>query len=111
MEDAQEEVKDVKRSNKKAIVKTVQPSESGVYEEAMLAVDEIVMKVGMSWVCKTCNKTAKRSSEIRRHAEIHIEGLSFPCQPCGKSFRSRMFLNDHRKKCLIFKVKNKFSSS
>ena len=99
MEDALKEVKDAKRLNKKAIVKTVQPSETGVYEEARLAVDEIVMKVGMSWVCKTCNKIAKRSSEIRRHAEIHIEGLSFPCQPCGKSFRSRMLLNNHKKKC------------
>ena len=96
MEDSQDDIKDAKIRNKKAIVKTVQRSESAVYEEARKAVDKIVMKVGTYWACKTCGKTAQRSSEIRRHAEKHIDGLSFPCNDCGKFFRSRKKLNTHK---------------
>ena len=67
-----------------------------VYEEAKQAVDQLVMKVGDSWLCKTCNKTAKLNTQIRKHAEIHIEGLSFPCQICGDTFRSRVLLKHHK---------------
>ena len=82
------------------IVKVMQTSESTVYQEAKKAVDDLVMKIGKdSWVCKACNKTAKQSGDIRRHAEIHIEGLSFPCQACGDSFRSRQALHCHGKRC------------
>ena len=77
-----------------------QPSEMGNYEEAKKAVDKIVMKGGSSWICKTCDKTSKRSSEIRRHAETHIKGLSFPCNDCDTTFGNRVALAHHRKTCL-----------
>ena len=69
---------------------------TNVYEEAKKAVDQLVMKVGETWVCKTCNKSTQYSTAIRKHAEIHIEGLSFPCQLCGDTFRSRYNLANHR---------------
>ena len=69
---------------------------SNVYEEAKKAVDQLVMKEGNSWVCKTCGKSAKYNTQIRKHAEIHIEGLSFPCQICGDTFRSRTLLKHHK---------------
>ena len=72
-------------------------SKSSIYEEAKRAVDDIVIKVDDFWMCKTCNKTAKTTSQIRKHAEIHIEGLSFPCHSCGDSFRSRIQLGDHKR--------------
>ena len=71
-------------------------SNSSTYEEAKRAVDEIVMKIEDGWMCKACNKTVKQSSQIRKHAETHIEGLSFPCQLCGDSFRSRIQLSNHK---------------
>ena len=66
------------------------------YEEAKRAVDEIVYKEGDLWFCKSCNKSAKTSGQIRLHAELHIEGLSFPCLLCGYSFRSRQKLAHHK---------------
>ena len=69
---------------------------TNVYEEAKRAVDQLIMKVGDSWVCKTCDKIAKTKQDISRHAEIHIEGLSFPCQICGDTFRSRNLLKMHK---------------
>ena len=34
-------------------------------------------------------------SNLKKHIETHFEGLSFPCQLCGKIFRSRNALQIH----------------
>ena len=88
---------DMKHENNKVdrAVSVVAQQGSNVYEEARRAADQLVMKVGDSWVCKTCDKSAKTGGDIRKHAEIHIEGLSFPCQMCGDTFRSRKLLANH----------------
>ena len=39
---------------------------------------------------------AKTNCQMRKHAEIHIEGLSFPCSFCDKIFRSRVALCNHK---------------
>ena len=66
--------------------------------EAKEAVDQLVIRNEDNYECKSCGKTARKSSDIRRHVEIHIEGLSFDCQICGNSFRSRGLLNNHKNK-------------
>ena len=43
-------------------VSVVAQQGSNVYDEAKRAVDQIVMRVGDSWVCKTCNKSTKSNS-------------------------------------------------
>jgi len=67
--------------------------------EAKAAVDDLVEKTEDGYMCKACGKlsTSRVSSDIRRHAEIHIEGLSFDCQSCEKTFRSRVILMHHMK--------------
>ena len=64
--------------------------------EAFKAVDEIVTKKGDLWQCLTCGKTTKTSGQVRLHAEIHIDGLSFPCTLCNNTFRSRQHLARHK---------------
>ena len=66
------------------------------YTEAKQAVDELIMKEGDMWLCKTCGKLAKQNQQIRNHAEIHIDGLSFPCPICEDTFRSRNLLAKHK---------------
>ena len=34
---------------------------------------------------------------MNKHVEIHIEGLSFDCPFCEKSYKTRMSLDQHRK--------------
>merc|ERR1712126_101188 len=46
--------------------------------------------------CKICGNTAKQMSNIKNHIETHLEGLSFPCQVCGKTFRSRNAFHAHK---------------
>ena len=49
-------------------------------------------------ICTVCNKTTKSKNDMKRHIETHIEGLSFPCSKCAKSFRSRNALYSHSKR-------------
>ena len=48
------------------------------------------------WTCKACGKQSAKSCDIRKHSEIHIEGLSFQCPNCDKSFRTRVSLSSHK---------------
>ena len=64
--------------------------------DAKEATDQLVIKNANNFECKSCGKTARTSSDIRRHVEVHIEGLSFECQTCGSTFRSRNLLNTHK---------------
>ena len=52
--------------------------------------------------CSICGKEAVGKdrgvarSNLENHIETHLDGLSFPCQLCGKTFRSRNSVNVHR---------------
>ena len=54
-------------------------------------------------ICGKVNTGNDRKKIIRNHIETHLEGLSYPCQLCGKTFRSRNSFTTH--KCFR-KVKN-----
>ena len=54
---------------------------------------------GSKRICKSCGKMFSDVTNARRHAETHLEGLSFPCQHCNKAFRSRNSLRVHIQKC------------
>ena len=57
--------------------------------------EEIMGKENGVWRCKQCGKTAKMKHHIRSHIETHIEGVSYSCNICAKSFRSRSSLQVH----------------
>ena len=40
-----------------------------------------------NYCCKLCGKTMMEKQNMKFHVESHIEGLSFPCNVCGKEFR------------------------
>ena len=60
------------------------------------AVEDLVTKSGEAWQCRQCGKHGKTGSQIRLHAERHIEGLSFECKLCEKTFKSRSSLAGHK---------------
>ena len=67
-------------------------------DDVKAAVDELLEHDGELWMCKTCGKSSSNKSNMNKHVEIHIEGLSFGCQLCGQTFRSRDILNNHKKR-------------
>ena len=50
------------------------------------------------WKCTVCGKATKDKQDIKRHIESHIEGLSYPCNQCGKVSRSSNALQVHLSK-------------
>ena len=52
------------------------------------------------WRCLACDyTTTNNSSNIRRHVEKHISGLSYSCNLCEKEFRCKDSLYKHKKQC------------
>lgn len=76
---------------------TISLDKDGIFSSDL---NEQYIKNGDLFECIKCQRTTKKSSDIRRHVEIHIEGLSYECPfNCGKTFRSRSQLKDHKRKC------------
>ena len=53
--------------------------------------------------CTICGKEAaiemkNAKQNLEKHVETHLEGLSFPCQLCGKTFRSKHNFDNHKYK-------------
>ena len=46
--------------------------------------------------CRVCNYRSKDKTRVTNHIETHIEGLSYSCSVCDKTFRSRNSLNVHK---------------
>ena len=49
---------------------------------------------GMNY-CRGCDYKTNKLFNMKEHVEIHIEGLSYPCQLCNKTFRSKTVLRSH----------------
>ena len=58
-------------------------------------IDALAEHGGDGWKCKRCGKQDKNRSWIRRHIESHIEGFTFPCHLCEKTFSRRYQLKTH----------------
>ena len=65
-------------------------------EELDLKIEEMMERQSDGkYLCLTCGKLA-RKVHLKEHVEIHIDGLSFPCQFCDKSFRLRNTFRRHK---------------
>ena len=70
---------------------------SEIQKQKLKEVEELLIKVESGlWTCKTCKKTDRSKSALRKHAETHITGLSFPCQDCTEIFTTRGRLAHHK---------------
>ena len=60
---------------------------------------ELIEWNGENWSCTSCGKIATKTADgkknLKRHTQIHMEGLSFPCNFCGKEFRCSNNLMTH----------------
>ena len=59
-------------------------------------IQEILTKEDGLYLCNVCGYKKKDKQDMVRHIETHIEGLSYPCSVCDKTFRSRNSLNVHK---------------
>jgi len=68
--------------------------------EVELKISALIEKQGNMLTCTACGKTMplEKKWAIRRHAEVHLEGMAFPCQTCGKVSKSSHGLYQHKAK-------------
>ena len=59
-------------------------------------IESMAEKRVSGWTCKVCKKLSVRKYNIKKHTEVHIEGIKRPCLTCGKIFKSRDSLSVHR---------------
>ena len=69
---------------------------NGDQDEIDRAVDEHIESFSDGLKCSFCGKLAKTRQNIRAHVETHLEGISYPCPSCEKTFRSRNAVALHK---------------
>ena len=70
---------------KKATFVIANQEESEIREK----VSEMLVKRDGNFMCTVCGKAGRDMSNMKRHAETHIEGLTYNCTLCDKTFRSK----------------------
>ena len=72
------------------------PADGGSFSLKDMLMDNIEFENG-AWKCKVCGKISKSQSTAKDHGEIHIEGLTYPCIECNKSYHTSPSLRQHLK--------------
>ena len=72
-----------------------------VKPENISAVDEqieqnIINNMDGTYSCNLCGKISRTKQHAQNHMETHLEGLSFTCPLCEKTYRSRNTLAMHK---------------
>ena len=104
--DVKEELVEVEKNQKEKTRRrrsTTVPSYFA-HAESFASVEEIDQKLAEYIVredgifsCGFCGKSGvKTKQNLISHMEIHIEGLSYPCQSCDKTFKTRATLASHK---------------
>ena len=79
-----------------AIVNIDEDTASNIEEIDAKIAENILKESDGTFSCLLCGKSGvKKKGDMKKHIETHLEGLSFPCQHCGKTFRSRNALQLH----------------
>ena len=70
-------------------------TEFNTVDELGYGIEKLIEKIDNWWTCKTCAKTMRKKTDMQRHAEIHIKGLSHACKFCDKKYSTRNSLRSH----------------
>lgn len=68
-------------------------------EEIDAKINSMYQKINESWICLECSKIATNLSNMRKHVEYHLKGLSFNCSICRREFSLRNDLYKHKHFC------------
>ena len=93
-------IQDVDNDTIESDIATTQASDVSIDLDVDAQIESFLVKVGDSegrnvWQCIDCNKYSKTKANLKKHVEIHIEGLFFSCKYCDKVCKTRNSLNLH----------------
>ena len=81
----------------KSVIAKINTAESESISEVSQQIEEnIVRNADNMWECKVCCRSFARKDVLRQHIETHVEGGSYDCPMCEKTFRSRHSLKMHK---------------
>lgn len=63
-----------------------------------IQIENMIMKNAGGWQCNMCGKSANHKSDLQRHAEVHIAGVSHTCDFCNKIFSTKNSLRVHKQR-------------
>merc|ERR1712025_51199 len=63
--------------------------------EIRAKINQMIEKTEEIWKCKGCGKMSVELSNIKRHAETHIQGINYSCHICSKIYTTRNNLDSH----------------
>ena len=72
-------------------------------EEIEEKIKELHQRIDGVWTCMVCDYTSTKSTNVKKHVERHMDGLSYSCDLCNKEFRLINSLNNH--KSIVHKTK------
>ena len=87
--------------NSDKIVVSIDPNNEELKTKLTSMMENIHDGEGNKWRCTVCGKTSKDKNNVRRHVESHLEGVTHPCNRCGKISRSSQGLAIHMKRCHV----------
>ena len=64
--------------------------------EADDTIQQLMEKRDGRHFCTVCDYSSLQKIHLKEHVELHIEGLYYPCNFCGKTFRSKNSFRRHR---------------
>ena len=75
----------------------IQDSSDTSMSEYESKVSELMPKNGSN--CIKCEHTAKTRGHLKEHVQKHIEGYTFNCETCNRTFSSKNQLRHHARRC------------
>ena len=81
------EVEGINRQKQSIKNKTIVAAIGHDQNEVNGKIKELIIKEDDFFKCTVCGKICKQHVNMRRHVELHIEGLSYECQFCNNTFR------------------------
>ena len=97
LDSSQNERRRYKQSTSSSVAVTGSFSDLNTAEIDEKIAEYLVRAEDGTYSCGVCGKAGdNKRQNMRNHVETHIEGLSFPCQSCDKTFRSRHALACHK---------------
>ena len=67
------------------------------HEEVDQQIESLIQKNPEGgYLCTACGHINSSKKDLRRHVETHIDTPGYPCNFCGKQFKTRNSLNTHQ---------------
>ena len=86
--------------NGKVVIPSSSPKHATSLDEVEERAEALIAMVGEMLYCGDCGKAMPKEKKwaMRRHVEVHLVGMSFACELCGKHSKSTHGLYQHKAK-------------